>query len=135
MVISGTEQPSFEIEEERAGRAWDDCIVGYYYIKPNYPGRSSHICNAGFVVPPLHRGKGHVKLLAQSYIHYAPRLGYQASVFNLVYVNNAASIKLWESLGFTKAGRIPRAGRLRTKDGKGEEYMDAWVFYKSFIET
>jgi len=132
---TGSEQPSLEIEEERAGRTWSDCIAGYYYIKPNYPGRSSHICNAGFVVPPQHRGKGHGKLLARSYLHYAPRLGYQASVFNLVYVNNAASVKLWEGLGFTKAGRIPRAGRLRTKDGEGEEYIDAWVFYKSFLET
>ena len=32
VVISGTEQSSFEIEEERAGRTWDDCIVGYYYV-------------------------------------------------------------------------------------------------------
>ena len=45
------------------------------------------------------------------------------------------SYRLWEGLGFTKAGRIPRAGRLRTKDGEGEEYIDAWVFYKSFLET
>lgn len=117
-----------------AGRRWDDCLVGYYYVKPNYPGRSSHICNAGFVVPPQHRGGGYGVVLADTYLHYAPKLGYQASVFNLVYVNNVASIRLWERLGFTKAGRIPRAGRLRKKDGDGEEYVDAWVFYKSFIE-
>lgn len=97
---------------------------------------------------------GYGSLLSQSYVHYAPKLGYQASVFNLVYVNNSASVKyalflflfsdvsvlivyprLWEKLGFTKAGRIPRAGRLRTKDGLGEEYVDAWVFYKSFINS
>ncbi|KIM40288.1 hypothetical protein M413DRAFT_176172 [Hebeloma cylindrosporum] len=120
------------IETEKAGRTWNECIAGYYYIKPNYPGRSSHICNAGFVVPPAHRGSGFGALLAKSYVHYAPLLGYQASVFNLVYVNNIASVKLWERLGFSKAGRIPRAGRLRTKDGIGEEYVDAWVFYKSF---
>lgn len=83
-------------------------------------------------MPPLHRGSGFGSLLAKSYVHYAPLLGYQASVFNLVYVNNIASVKLWERLGFSKAGRIPRAGRLRTKDGLGEEYVDAWVFYKSF---
>ena len=41
-------------------------------------------------------------------------------------------VRLWEALGFTKAGRIPRAGRLRTADGEGEEYVDAWVFYKQF---
>ena len=91
-------------------------------------------------------------MLARSFLHYAPRLGYEASVFNLVYVNNAASVRcvaclhsslctplidhrvcrLWEKLGFEKAGRIPRAGRLRTADGTGEEFVDAWVFYRRF---
>ncbi|PFH52123.1 hypothetical protein AMATHDRAFT_57472, partial [Amanita thiersii Skay4041] len=120
------------LEKARANRPWEECIVGYYYVKPNYPGRSSHICNAGFVVPHCHRGAGYGKLLAQSYLYYAPRLGYQASVFNLVYVNNLASVKLWEQLGFEKAGRIPRAGRLRKASGDGEEYVDAWVYYKEF---
>ena len=40
--------------------------------------------------------------------------------------------RLWESLGFTKAGRIPRAGRLKKTDGTGEEFIDAWVFYHRF---
>lgn len=42
--------------------------------------------------------------------------------------------RLWERLGFTKAGLIPRAGRLRRPDGNGEHYVDAHVFYKSFVE-
>jgi len=67
-------------------------------------------------------------------VDYAPRLGYQASVFNLVYVSNFASIKLWERLNFTKAGLIPRAGRLKRRNGQGEEFVDAFVFYKSFVE-
>ncbi|KDR75699.1 hypothetical protein GALMADRAFT_248332 [Galerina marginata CBS 339.88] len=133
LAVVGDPAP-LDIQTARGKRSWEECIAGYYYIKPNYPGRSSHICNAGFVVPPVHRGKGYGSLLAKSYIHYGPRLGYQASVFNLVYVNNLASVRLWENLGFTKTGRIPRAGRLRTKDGQGEEYIDAWVIYKSFIE-
>lgn len=72
-------------------------------------------------------------------------------MFNLVYVNNIASIRyvghvipklgplmtptlrLWEALGFTKAGLIPNAGHLK-KEGGGEEYVDAIVFYKSFVE-
>ncbi|KAF8070748.1 hypothetical protein FPV67DRAFT_1488598 [Lyophyllum atratum] len=123
-----------DIEVARGGRPWDQCVAGFYYIKPNYPGRSSHICNAGFVVSPTHRGKGYGSVLAKSYVHYAPKLGFQASVFNLVYVNNFASIKLWERLDFIKAGLIPRAGRLKRKDGQGEEYVDAFVFYKSFVE-
>ncbi len=55
-------------------------------------------------------------------------LSYQAEVCYLAY-------RLWERLGFTKAGRIPRAGRMKRKDGDGEEYLDAWVFFKSFIDT
>ncbi|KAE9411598.1 hypothetical protein BT96DRAFT_961431 [Gymnopus androsaceus JB14] len=115
-------------------RNWEDCVVGCYYVKPNYPGRSSHICNGGFIVPPTRRKGGYGSTLAKSYVHYAPKLGYRASVFNLVYVNNEASVRLWERLGFTKAGRIPQAGRLKREDGKGEEYVDAWVVYKSFVE-
>ncbi|KAI0343712.1 hypothetical protein BDW22DRAFT_1328265 [Trametopsis cervina] len=122
----------FGLEEASSGRAWDDCVAGVYYVKPNYPGRSSHICNAGFLVPPSQRAKGYGSILARSYLFYGPRLGYEASVFNLVYVNNTASVKLWEALGFTKAGRIPRAGRLRKADGDGEEYVDAWVVYGNF---
>ncbi|KAJ7502948.1 hypothetical protein B0H11DRAFT_1987133 [Mycena galericulata] len=129
----GTET-SLTVEEARQERKWEDCIVGYYYVKPNYPGRSSHICNGGFVVPPRHRGGGYGSALAKSYVHNAPKLGYRASVFNLVYTNNAASVKLWERLDFKKAGLIPKAGRLRRKDGDGEEYVDAWVFYKSFVD-
>jgi len=44
--------------------------------------------------------------------------------------------RIWDRLGFTKVGRIPAAGRLkkREEDGGGEEYADAWVIYKSFID-
>ncbi|KAH0588788.1 hypothetical protein H2248_004589 [Termitomyces sp. 'cryptogamus'] len=115
-------------------RPWHECIAGFYYIKPNYPGRSSHICNAGFVVPPAQRSKGYGSILAKSFVKYAPALGYQGSVFNLVYANNHASIKLWERLNFTKAGIIPRAGRLKRRDGQGEEYVDAIIYYKSFVD-
>ena len=115
----------------------------------------SQICNAGFLIPTAQRNKGFGAVLARSYLHYGPRLGYAASVFNLVYVNNVASVKcvvrclaslpmsltwafflrLWEALNFTKAGRIPRAGRLRRADGSGEEFVDAWVFYKQFDQV
>jgi hypothetical protein len=32
-----------DVEAARAGRSWEDVLVGFYYIKPNYPGRSSHV--------------------------------------------------------------------------------------------
>ena len=40
---------------------------------------------------------------------------------------------IWERLGFTEVGRIPQAGLMRRMDGDGEEYVDALVFYKSFV--
>ncbi|CAI6332628.1 unnamed protein product [Periconia digitata] len=103
-----------------------------YYIKPNYPGRSSHLCNAGFIVPPSLRGQGLGQIAARSFCFYGPASGYRGSVFNLVYVNNEASVKLWERLGFWNVGRIPEAGRLRKADGSGEEFVDAWVVYGDF---
>jgi ribosomal protein S18 acetylase RimI-like enzyme len=68
----------------------------------------------------------------RSFLHYGPLAGYRGSVFNLVYANNEASVRIWERLGFTRAGRIPGAGLLRTADGKAEEYVDAWVIYGDF---
>ena len=32
-----------DVEAARAGRSWEDALVGFYYVKPNYPGRSSHV--------------------------------------------------------------------------------------------
>lgn len=60
--------------------------------------------------------------------------GYKGSVFNLVYVNNVASVKIWDSLGFTRAGLIPKAGLLKSATaGEPDEYVDAIVFHKSFF--
>lgn len=100
--------------------------------QPNYPGRSSHLCNAGFIVPPQSRGLGIGGIAGKSFVHYGPLCGYRGSVFNLVYANNEASIRIWERLGFTKVGLIPQAGLLKTANGQEEDYVDAWVIYGDF---
>lgn len=66
-----------------------------------------------------------------------PALGYRGSVFNLVYDTNIASLAIWQRLGFTTVGKIPKAGLMRRKpgvvaaeagsDGQEEEYVDAWM--------
>ena len=110
-----------------------DTYAFAYYIKPNYPGRSSHLCNAGFIVPSSSRGLGLGRIAARSFLFYGPACGYRGSVFNLVYANNDASLKLWQRLGFQNVGKIPEAGRLKKKDGEGEEeFVDAWVVYGDF---
>jgi hypothetical protein len=42
--------------------------------------------------------------------------------------------RIWDSLGFTRAGVIPRAGRLRRADGNGEEWVDSVIYYQSFVD-
>lgn len=109
-----------------------DTYAFAYYIKPNYPGRSSHMCNGGFMVPSSTRGLGLGRIAARSFCFYAPAIGYRGSVFNLVYASNEASVRLWTKLGFVNIGRIPEAGRLKKAGGDGEEYVDAWVVHGDF---
>ncbi|GAA6005717.1 hypothetical protein JCM10207_005306 [Rhodosporidiobolus poonsookiae] len=126
---------AYSLESVRAGRDWKECVLGLYYVKPNYPGRSSELCNGGFVVPPVHRGLRVGSTLGRSYLHFAPLCGYRGSVFNLVYVSNEASVRIWDGLGFTRAGLIPQAGRLKSKTPGGEdELVDAIVFHYDFTK-
>ncbi|KAL0082184.1 hypothetical protein J3Q64DRAFT_1722133 [Phycomyces blakesleeanus] len=106
-----------------------DQVIGMYYVKPNYPGRASHICNGGFFTSPIHRGLGAGVALGETYLIIAPALGYKASMFNLVFVNNEASIRIWRRLGFQEVGRVPKAARLNNCPG---ELVDALMFYYDF---
>lgn len=56
------------------GAFWAKTCLGTYYVKPNYPGRSSHVCNAGFLVGKAARGKGVGRRLGESYVIWAGRL-------------------------------------------------------------
>ncbi|EPS33890.1 N-acetyltransferase MPR1 [Penicillium oxalicum] len=106
------------------GRDWEKVCLGTFYIKPNYPGRCSHVCNAGFLTTTAARGKGVGQQMGEAYLEFAPQLGYKYSVFNLVFANNPASIRIWEKLGFNVIGRVPKAARL----ANSEEPVDALIF-------
>lgn len=121
---------------------WEDNFLGSFYIKPNYAGRCSHICNAGFFVPVNHRGKKIGYRLGQVYLKYAPKLGYSQSIYNLVYANNIGSWKIWEKLKFTRIGVIPKAAILgvnqpaiKTSNAKSYEYQftDAYIYSKDLL--
>ena len=90
-------------------------LVGCFYVKPNYPYRSAGICNGGFLVVPQYQRKlGVGTLLGKCFVVLAADLGYEGSMFNLVYSTNAGSIKLWTALGFQNISRVPRAGKVKT---------------------
>lgn len=105
---------------------WHQRFLGYFYVKPNYVGRSSHVCNGGFVVNHLKRGLGLGKEMGSKYLEYSPRLGYAYSVFNLVYESNEASWRIWDSLGFERIGYVKNVGAL-----KGEsKLVGAYIYGK-----
>lgn len=119
----------------------DPNFVGCFYVKPNYPGRSAHLCNGGFLVAPAYRGSGAGFLLGERFRLIAQRLGYRGSVFNLVFHDNPASQRLWQRLCFRPVGVLPGAGRRPAEqsrkgetEGNGpsdstEKYVDATVWH------
>ncbi|KAH6847673.1 His(2)-Cys(2) zinc finger-domain-containing protein, partial [Chaetomium sp. MPI-CAGE-AT-0009] len=111
VMLLGHIESAAEVVE---GRDWSKECLGTFYIKPNYPGRSSHICNAGFVVTDAARNRGVGRLMGETYLEWAPKLGYKYSVFNLVYETNVASCKIWDALGFKRIGRVKGAGNLKS---------------------
>lgn len=100
-------------------------VLGAFYLKPNFPGRCSHICNAGFIVQPQKRGLGIGRFMGEAMLLIAASLGYEAVMFNLVFSTNIASIRLWQSLGFQTIGRIPGAVKLDT-----QQVIDALMMYR-----
>ncbi|KAL6933346.1 hypothetical protein ACO0R3_002450 [Hanseniaspora guilliermondii] len=130
------------IKSDELNIDWEENFLGSFYIKPNYAGRCSHICNAGFFVPENHRGKKIGYRLGQIYLKYAPKLGYSQSVYNLVYANNIGSWKIWEKLKFTRIGVVPKAAILgvsqpaiKTANANKYEYQftDAYIYSKDLL--
>lgn len=52
-------------------------------------------------------------------------------MFNLVFVTNTASVRLWKKLGFQEIGILPKAGRLKNH----EDLVDAIMFYYPFEQS
>ncbi|KAA8491731.1 L-azetidine-2-carboxylic acid acetyltransferase [Porphyridium purpureum] len=99
-------------------------IVGFFYIKPNYPGRCAHFCNGGFVTVPAFRRQGAAILMTTHFLALAKTLGYRAVQFNLVFATNHASQCLWRRLRFREIGVLPRVGRLKLVDREKHDKQD-----------
>jgi L-amino acid N-acyltransferase YncA len=91
-------------------------------IKPNFPGRCSHICNGGFITAPNHRQQGVARLMGRFFLQAARDLGYKSSYFNLVFRSNKASVILWESLGFERVAVLEEAAHLSGVEGLDTAY-------------
>lgn len=100
-------------------------LVGGFYIRPNFSGRSNHIANAAYMIRNPDRGKGIGSLLVKASLHLAKGLGFQAMQFNMVLSQNTIAVKLYQKLGFNIIGTLPQA--VRNLDGS---YQDGYVIHR-----
>ncbi|KAL8708806.1 MAG: hypothetical protein Q9220_006367 [cf. Caloplaca sp. 1 TL-2023] len=125
MILGEVHSAQEVVDLEHRGVDWATVCLGSFYVKPNYPGRSSHVCNGGFLVTEAARNRGVGRLMGEGYLEWAPKLGYTYSVFNLVYETNVASCRIWDALGFKRIGRIKACGNLRSYP---DELVDAIIY-------
>jgi len=85
----------------------DGRLAGSYLLKPNQPGRGSHIANASFMVSPEARGLGVGRHMGEHCLAEAARQGFRAMQFNIVVSTNEAAVRLWQQLGFRIAATLP----------------------------
>lgn len=97
-------------------------FLGCCYIKPNFPGRCSHVCNGGFLTQPHCRGRGVATLMGHVFLRVAKDLGYRSAYFNLVFASNPVSIRLWENLGFERVAVLEKAADLKGVPGLDTAY-------------
>jgi DNA-binding MarR family transcriptional regulator/ribosomal protein S18 acetylase RimI-like enzyme len=100
-------------------------VIGGFYLRANFFGRSSHIANAAYMIHNTYRGKGLGSLLIKASLHLAKDLGFQGMQFNMVLSQNILAVKLYERLGFSIVGIIPQA--VRNPSGN---YQDGYVMHR-----
>ena len=103
----------------------DGAFAGTYYLRPNQPGRGSHVANAGYMVAPAFRGRKLAEVMCAHSVAEARRLGFSAMQFNFVVSTNEAAVRAWQKCGFAVVGRLPGAFR-----HKELGLVDAFVMHR-----
>ena len=106
------------------GAVDDDGVCGLYILHPNNVGRCGHICNASYAVAGEKRGLHIGEKLVLDCIEQARAHGFGILQFNAVVATNVHARHLYERLGFTQLGTIPKGFRL-----KSGEYEDICPYY------
>lgn len=102
----------------------EDGVCGLYILHPNNVGRCGHICNASYAVTGEKRGLHIGEKLVLDCIEQARAHGFGILQFNAVVATNVHARHLYERLGFTQLGVIPKGFRL-----KSGEYEDICPYY------
>ena len=96
-----------------------EIIYGLYILHPNNIGRCGHICNASYAVRSQSRGLHIGEKLVLDCIEQGRKHGFSILQFNAVVATNNHARQLYERLGFTQLGTIPKGFRM--KDGYFED--------------
>ena len=99
-------------------------IYGLYILHPNNVGRCGHICNASYAVSRDSRGLHIGEQLVKDCLIQGKEHGYGVLQFNAVVATNVHARHLYERLGFTQLGTIPKGFRMN--DG---HYEDICPYY------
>lgn len=100
-------------------------VVGLYILHPNNVGRCGHICNTSYAVRSARRGQHIGEQLVKHSLVMGARLGFSILQFNAVVAANIHALHLYERLGFTRLGRIPKGFLM--KDGHYEDIILLYI--------
>ena len=100
-------------------------ILGSYIVKPNQPGRGSHIANASYMVTAATQGRGIGRKLCTHSLQLAKDHGFHGMQFNIVVSTNAPAIALWKKLGFEVIGTTPKGF-----DHRELGLVDTYIMYR-----
>ena len=100
-----------------------DRLLGTAKMGRNRPGPGAHVATASYMVTADARGLGVGRALVVDSLDWARESGFAAMQFNAVVATNTGAVKLYESLGFTVVGTVPRAHELPTGERVGLRIM------------
>lgn len=100
-------------------------VIGLYILHPNNVGRCGHICNASYAVSSSCRGQHIGEKLVLDCIENAKRIGFKILQFNAVVESNIHARHLYERIGFTQLGIIPKGFKM--KDGHYENICPYYI--------
>lgn len=87
----------------------DGAVIGTYFLCANQMGGGGHVANCGYATRPSAWGRGVARAMCLDSLERARQRGFRAMQFNLVVSTNERAVRLWQSLGFETAGRLPGA--------------------------
>ena len=98
---------------------------GTFHLKANPQGGGAHVANCGYMTARGATGRGVARTMCEHSLQFASDRGFRAMQFNFVVSTNERAVRLWQSLGFEIAGRLPE-----TFNHPSKGYVDALVMYR-----